>query len=153
MSNLLFLCNLLSLCQIRSIGNDSHPYGLCGLALHGVCSPVIHEGRLTDREISSVLFWSRVFPVSLPRFLSVAFFKPFNSHFFISGPWSPSSENHTAQFPCPPLCTSALTATFSSLQPDVRNHTALSPSTSKHVGEELVSWAAKMSQNIVYKFY
>lgn len=108
-----------------------------------VDAPVIHEGRLTDREISSVLFWSHVFPVSLPRFLSVAFFKPFNSHFFISGPCSPSSGIHTAQFPCPPLCTSALTATFSSLQPDVRNHAASSPSTSKHVGQELVSWAVQ----------
>lgn len=108
-----------------------------------VDAPVIHEDGLTDREISSVLFWSRVFPVSLPPPLSVALFKAFNSHFFISGPSSPSSGIHTAQFPCPPLCTSALTTIFSNLQPDVRNHAAVSASTSKHVGQELVSWTVQ----------
>lgn len=50
---LLFLCDLLSLCQIKSIGNDSHPPSLCGPALHRIRSPVVHEGGLTERSVLS----------------------------------------------------------------------------------------------------
>lgn len=174
MSNLLFLCNLLSLCQIRSIGNDSHPSGLCGLDLHGICSPVIHEGglterpvlsshswrwmlqsftkvdapvihegRLTDREISSVLFWSRVFPVSLPWFLSVAFFLSPLTHTSSSQGLALLPQESTQLTSPAPDSVPQHSPTFSSLQPAVQNHAASSPSTSKHVGQELVSWAVQ----------
>lgn len=116
-----------------------------------VDAPVIHEGgrsshswRQTDWQRDQ--FCSVLEPClpCVPPLISL-------SSFFLSPLTHTSSSQGLALLPQEstqlsspaPDSVPQHSPTFSSLQPAVRNHAASSPSTSKHVGQELVSWAVQ----------